>query len=171
LELVWFTTPIRSTQEQYSYQARQAILGISPAGKQLVYSPAGAFRLTLQATDGNIVLQVLDDLSLSWVGAQNITNAPDPVLDPNATNSVNWVPVWSPHIQGQGATELDMQMDGNLVAYNKSGGVVWNSASNGNERAVLLVQDDGNLVIYAVGMKAVFATNTSARESKGFNTP
>jgi len=117
------------------------------------------------------VLQVLDDLSLSWVGAQNITNAPDPVLDPNATNSVNWVPVWSPHIQGQGATELDMQMDGNLVAYNKSGGVVWNSASNGNERAVLLVQDDGNLVIYAVGMKAVFATNTSARESKGFNTP
>ena len=64
-----------------------------------------------------------------------------------------------------------MQMDGNLVAYNKSGGVVWNSASNGNERAVLLVQDDGNLVIYAVGMKAVFATNTSARESKGFNTP
>ena len=59
---------------------------------------------------------------------------------------MRWVPVWSPHIQGKGVTEVDFQEDGNLVAYAGSH-AVWNTGTNGIERPVLYMEDDGNLVI------------------------
>jgi hypothetical protein len=124
------------------------------------YSPGGGFRLTLQASDGNLVLQVLDDSSFisGPVG-------PDPPLDPNA---VRWVPVWSPFIQNRGVTEVDFQIDGNLVAYAGSS-PIFNTGTSGNENSTLYMQDDGNLVIYKNGNVPIFATNTSARETPGKN--
>jgi hypothetical protein len=132
------------------------------------YSPGNAFRLTLQATDGNLVLQVVDD---STIGFQPTTGGPAPALDPSR---LNWSPVWSPHIQGRGVTEVAFQLDGNLVAYAGSTAVF---ATNTNlppgtsdaQRPTLFLQDDGNLVIYTVGPVARFATNTSALEAPGKN--
>jgi hypothetical protein len=125
------------------------------------YSPGGAFRLTLQETDGNLVLQVIDDSSfiLEAVGQ-------GPALNPNT--QVRWVPVWSPFIQGKGVTEVDFQIDGNLVAYAGSH-AVWSTGSSGNENSVLEVQDDGNLVIYKTGMVKSFETRTSVLETPGKN--
>ena len=87
------------------------------------YSPANAFRLTLQSTDGNLVLEQLDGSS---IGLARVTGGPGPALDPN--HEMRWLPVWSPHIQGKGVTEVDFQEDGNLVAYAGSH-PVWSTGS------------------------------------------
>jgi hypothetical protein len=122
------------------------------------YSPGGAFRLTLQAWDTNLVWQVVDDSHLPpWTQGQ--------ALNPAA---MNWLPVWSPHIEGKSVTEVDMQVDGNLVAYAGSA-AVWSTSTNGNEHAFLRLQDDGNVVIYNTSGAAVFQSNTSATEAGGFN--
>ena len=76
------------------------------------YSPSNAYRLTLQASDGNLVLQVIND-SEGFI-SQTTGGWFGPPLNPNGAN---WVPVWSPFIQGKGVTEVDFQEDGNLVAY------------------------------------------------------
>jgi len=123
------------------------------------YSPGGAFRLTLQATDGNLVLEVIDDFSISLDLLGH-----GPPLNPN---TLHWVGVWSPHIQGKGVTEVDFQVDGNLVAYAGSH-AVWNTGTF-DSRPILFMQDDGNLVIYKFGHIPMFATNTSANEAPGRN--
>jgi|HubBroStandDraft_2_1064218.scaffolds.fasta_scaffold74682_2 hypothetical protein len=127
------------------------------------YSPGNAFRLTLQASDGNLVLQVVDDSQGPPAGVPFIGGGSP--IDPN---SINWIPVWSAKTNGKGVTEVDFQIDGNLVAYAGSK-AVFSTNTNGNEKASLIVQDDGNLVIYNTGRKAVFATNTSAVETPGRN--
>jgi len=144
------------------------------------YSPAGAFRLTLQALDGNLVLSsLLLDLTSIGPYAGNITGQVDPKIDPNRLpGRSKWVPIWSAGIQAKGAKEVDMQIDGNLVAYTGStpgSPHVWDSGTEGHENAVLIVQDDGNLVIYDTLNQPVqsrnnhMPTNTSAHESPGSN--
>ena len=71
--------------------------------------------------------------------------------------------------QGRGVTEVDFQIDGNLVAYDGSN-AVWSSGTAGNENAILFLHDDGNLVIYRVGNVAIWQTRTSVLESAGHNT-
>jgi hypothetical protein len=124
------------------------------------YSPGNAFRLTLQASDGNLVLQTINDNTfiLPTVGQ-------GPPLDPNR---VQWVPVWSAFTQGKGVTEVDFQVDGNLVAYAGSN-AVFNTRTFGNANSILYMQDDGNLVIYKEGNVPIFATNTSALDTPGRN--
>jgi hypothetical protein len=133
------------------------------------YSPANAFRLTLQATDGNLVLQVVDD---SAIGLQPVTGGPGPVLDPSR---LTWLPVWSARTNGKGVTEVDFQEDGNLIAYAGSHAIFATGTNlppgtSITQRPTLFLQDDGNLVIYTVGPVARFATNTSALETPGKNT-
>jgi hypothetical protein len=123
------------------------------------YSPGGAFRLTLQASDGNLVLEVIDDFEVNIDALGH-----GPSIDPNRQR---WVGVWSPHIQGKGVTEVDFQVDGNLVAYAGSN-AVWNTGTF-DARPILFVQDDGNLVIYKFGHLPMWATNTSANEAPGRN--
>jgi hypothetical protein len=127
------------------------------------YSPGNAFRLTLQETDGNLVLQQVDGSSFE----SSYTGGLGSPLNPNT--QMRWVPVWSPFIQGKGVTEVDFQEDGNLVAYAGSQ-AVWSTGTNGIERPTLYMQDDGNLVIYTTGPTAKFATRTSALEAPGHNT-
>ncbi len=126
------------------------------------YSFTGAFRLTLQALDGNLVLQSLFlDRSIG-----NISLANDPTIDPNNLPgpSSKWVPIWSAGIQAKGVTEVDMQVDGNLVAYKGSASGsphVWDSRTEGHDNAVLVVQDDGNLVIYDTLGTPLWSTQTN----------
>jgi hypothetical protein len=129
------------------------------------YSPGNAFRLVLQASDGNLVLQTINDLEVTF--ELPLLGGAGPAINPNTPNL--WVPVWSPFIQNRGVTEVDFQIDGNLVAYARTN-AVWNSGTSGNENATLIVQDDGNLIIRRAGPVAIWATNTSVLESKGHNT-
>jgi hypothetical protein len=126
------------------------------------YSYTGAFRLTLQALDGNLVLQSLF-LDRNVYG--NITLANDPTINPNSLlGSSKWLPIWNAGIQGKGAKEVDMQQDGNLVAYTGSAPgspSVWNSATEHHMNAVLVVQDDGNLVIYDTLGTPLWSTQTN----------
>jgi hypothetical protein len=123
-------------------------------------------RLVLQATDGNLVLQVVDDFLVAG-GIPDFGGA-GPAIDPNDPYTQIWVPVWSPHIQNQGVTEVDFQIDGNLVAYAGSH-PVWSIGKSGHENGVLMVQDDGNLVAYEEGPVPYWSTSTSMRESSGYN--
>jgi D-mannose binding lectin len=121
-----------------------------------LYSPARGFRLTLQG-DGNAVLQYVQTSNLphGWPNRQL------------ASSDVSWVPVWATGTNNKGVTHLDMQYDGNLVAYNASNQPVWASNTNGNNQAFLRLQDDGNLVITNQQGNVVWASNTSAGEATG----
>ncbi len=123
-----------------------------------LYSPARGFRLIVQV-DGNVVLQ--------YVQASNLPEGwPN---KPLATSDVTWVPIWATGTNNKGVTHLDMQYDGNLVAYNASNEPIWASNTNGNIQAFFRLQDDGNLFITNQQGKVIWASNTSAGEATGAN--
>jgi len=120
-----------------------------------LYSPAGTFRLTFQASDGNAVLQAVNDNAL-----------PPIVGSPISPARLEWIPIWATGTADKSASHIQMQLDGNLVVYNSTG-AVWASNTNGHEFAYLRMQDDGNPVIYASNGAPIWATNTSAGEAPG----
>jgi hypothetical protein len=147
-------------QEDSPTGVQEASITLQPGNSW--YSPGGAFRLTLQDSDTNLVWQVVDQATLPpWQQGQALNPA-----------NLNWIPVWSPFIQGQGVTQVDMQIDGNLVAY--AGRNPANPGFNTNtfqfRHAFLRLQDDGNLVVYDSAGVPRFATNTSVLETPGKNT-
>src|ERR1022692_5345768 len=111
------------------------------------------FRSTLQS-DGNGVVQCIVDATLpaKWTRGQPL----------NATTDVQWLPITSINTHDKGVIEVDMQADGNLVAYNGSG-FVFQSGTPTSAGAMLRMQDDGNLVIYSQAGVAVWSTGTNAR--------
>lgn len=134
---------------------------ISPGGQPSVmlgighslYSPGGGFRLALQ-TDGNVVLQCITDATLprKWAAGQ-----------PLAQNDLHWnQPIWATGTNEQGVFELDMQADGNLVAYSGAG-PRFASQTDGHPGAFLRMQDDGNLVILTSSGQPIWSTKTNAR--------
>ncbi len=132
------------------------------------YSPANSYRLTLQQSDGNLILEVVDDQS---IGILPLIGGAGPALDPNAPNGAAWRAVWSAKTNGKGVDQVAFQIDGNLVAYAGAKAVFASGTSghSGTDHPTLAVQDDGNLVIYTEGPRAIWATNTSSMESRGFN--
>jgi D-mannose binding lectin len=125
-------------------------------GKGL-YSPARGFRLIMQENQ-RLELQCVQIYNLPRVWPNK----------PLAVTDVSWVPIWrtgSAYL----IQYLDMQYDGNLVAYNEYRDVIWASNTNGNNQAFLRLQDDGNLVITNQQGNVVWASNTSAGEATGSN--
>jgi len=112
-----------------------------------ISSFSGTFNLVLQS-DGNLVLSI---------NAQGTTAA------------LQNRPIWAAFTQNQGATQCNMQQDGNLVVYNGAGQPLWNSGTEGNPGAFLVVQDDGNMVIYNQELQPLWQTGTSAAEAPGVN--
>ena len=55
-------------------------------------------------------------------------------------------------------TGARFQDDGNLVLYNKAGGVLWAASSNGGHR--MIMQNDANLVVYRRDGTPIWATGT-----------
>jgi hypothetical protein len=124
-----------------------------------LYSPGRTFRLILQASDGNLVLQNADTSSLpgGW---------PSRPLSPD---EVRWDPIWSWRTDNQSVTRVDMQADGNFVAYNGQGHAVKATNTAGNFLAFARMQDDGNFIITAADGTVVFQTQTSAQQAPGRN--
>ncbi|KAG7100103.1 hypothetical protein E1B28_001883 [Marasmius oreades] len=80
--------------------------------------------------------------------------------------------LWS--VEGQNASYVKMQTDGNCVGYRPDGTVMWQSNTVGNGHLYsLVVQEDGNLVVYAKGgTEAVWDSNTQGRvQGAGFTYP
>jgi surface antigen len=83
-----------------------------------------------------------------------------------ASNSVNsWLVAGDRLLPGQsayspnGAYELLMQSDGNLVLYSASG-ALWSTRTAGHAGASALMQSDGNLVVYATSGQALWSIPT-----------
>lgn len=55
---------------------------------------------------------------------------------------------WATGTDGKQASFLAMQLDGNLVLYDKSGRPLWYSRTNGFNHLRLVAQQDGNVVLY-----------------------
>jgi hypothetical protein len=63
---------------------------------------------------------------------------------------------------GRGPYEMVVQGDGNLVIYEKVGGAIWATGTNGCGFIVnkLVLQNDGNLVLYAADGQVMWYSNT-----------
>jgi hypothetical protein len=122
-----------------------------------LYSNTGAFRLTFQAGDGNVVLQVME--------------TPPTALGAVDGNDLNWKPVWSLYTQDRGAVNVEMLPDG-LKVTNSAGDLVGSIDVAFSDDVRLILQDDGNLVIYDLvngSSVARWASNTSVGETPGAN--
>jgi hypothetical protein len=104
----------------------------------------------------NAILKTGESL-ISADGYTALSLSPDGVLQLRR----DYQTVWSAGVSAGIDSRLIMQGDGNLVLYNKAGGVMWNSQTNGNGSSKLYVQEDGNLVIYRDAGGATWSTGTS----------
>ena len=104
-----------------------------------LFSAFSTFRLDMQASDGNVVLSVLED---QFTDLNNFDRFSAP-----------YRPIWSFGIPGRICRErFIMQDDGNLVAYDFDNAVVHGTVdpsvptgTNGNPGAFFRCQVDGNL--------------------------
>ena len=101
---------------------------LGPGGQ--LTSPNGQYTLTVQASDGNVVL---------YGPGGAIWQAPNTVGNPGDC--------------------LIMQADGDLVVYDSSGNALWTSGTVGNPNAYAAVQDNGNLAIYTPDGTPVWPPN------------
>ena len=60
-----------------------------------------------------------------------------------------------------GAYDLVMQADGNLVEYSAANTPIWSSDTSGNPGAYVSMQGDGNLVVYSAARAPLWSSNTS----------
>lgn len=152
-----FTIQLQEGDVQNDLFAGDAAEGILFPGNSL-YSGGQTFRLLFQKSDGDLLIQAIDDATL--------------VRGTTPASAQTWNTIWSlrgnldqgPISTGPfaGVARLTMQGDGNLVRNDNNAVVQWASGTQGNPNAFLRMQDDGNLVIYAQGGRAIWATNTFA---------
>lgn len=73
-------------------------------------------------------------------------------------------PVWASMAFGDPGI-CQMQADGNVVCYDRTGTPYWHTGTHGHPGATCVLQDDGNLVIYAASGEPVWATGTVSRDA------
>lgn len=71
--------------------------------------------------------------------------------------------IWSSKTAGKSVSNLDLQVDGNMVLYGTNGKAVWNSRTPGHGASTLDLQGDGNLVLYGSNGKPSWSTGTNGR--------
>ena len=64
--------------------------------------------------------------------------------------------LWSTGTSGTPPGRAILELDGNLVVYDRDGAARWSSGTNGNRNARLVVQDDGNLEILSWDGRAIW---------------
>jgi hypothetical protein len=101
--------------------------GVLKAGQQLnpgdrLFSGTKNYMMTLQATDGNLVVYAYPEMHAAWSAG---------------------------NIAGKGGVAAAMQGDGNFVVYNAAGAALWNSGTGDRPGASLYLSD--NSVFYITG--------------------
>jgi hypothetical protein len=155
-----------------------SFLTLQGDGNLVLYPPGGgpAEWSAGVAGRGGVHLQLQDDGNLVLYG----------MPDPTGDAPVVWqtgTDVFRGSVLGEGVTlqagqfilspdgafELVMQADGNLVAYGAgSTGALWASGTSGDHDAFLAMQDDDNLVVYGQGATgAVRSAATAATSGPG----
>ena len=126
-----------------------------------LFSPLGAFRLTLQG-DGDLALYSIDVTQFNGDVGAVIAHRPEVM-------KLYHQMIWSAGID-VASTETSagaycvMESDGNFIIYDEAGRNCLESGTRGNPGAFLRCQDDGNLVIYTPDLKAIWCSGTDARE-------
>ena len=111
---------------------------------EMLVSPKGAIRLRFQLSDGNLILECLDDGQL-----------PEEVFRPYWDNGIRVSPE---HVLGANAK---MHSNGNfVVSFLDPAAGGWATGTSGNPGAFLRCQDDGNLVVYSRERKPLWSSNT-----------
>jgi surface antigen len=125
---------------------------ILPSGADLYSPPVGGtsyYRLSMQNTDGNLVLyQLRSDRA--------------------------WHPLWDTQTGGHPGSYLYVQgPDGNVVVYPKTPGspALWAAYPQHSPNDRLCVNPDGNLVAYSTSNAPVWATDTHVTASYGATHP
>lgn len=98
----------------------------------MLRSGDGRYTLTRQASDGNLVLNHAGVGTIWSLGARD----DDWVVNQDDGNLVVYrsdgLPLWASNTDGNGASVLILQNDGNLVLYRQRDGVpIWASGTNG----------------------------------------
>ena len=71
-----------------------------------------------------------------------------------------------PLVSANGAYQLMLQDDGNLVLYQNNGyKPLWSSDTEGKGGVIMTFQEDGNFVVYTAGNVAVWASGTNGKGS------
>ncbi len=105
-------------------------------------------------SDGNLVIYMADGRATWSRGTGKTGNS-------TSTLAIGWTLKSGASLtSGDGAYQLIMQGDGNLVLYKTSGGAVWSTGTVGTSGAWLALQGDGNLVVYAPGNRAIWSSAT-----------
>jgi len=107
------------------------------AGQSVESSPNSGTFLSMQNTDGNLVLY-----ARSGIGA-----------------AAKDIALWATNTNQPGSRAV-MQTDGNFVVYNSANVALWQSHTYGNPGAYLDIQDDGNLVVYNSANQPIWRTGT-----------
>jgi hypothetical protein len=68
-------------------------------------------------------------------------------------------------VSNNGAYNLRLQSDGNLVLTHAGVGAIWSSRTNGKHAQKLIYQYDNNIVIYNTDGNPIWATNTSSGQT------
>ena len=69
--------------------------------------------------------------------------------------------VWAPQAPEHQNARLDMQADGNLVAYDAGNSPYWSAGTSGNPGAFTELADDGDLAIFNVQNQRVWHSDTA----------
>jgi hypothetical protein len=99
-----------------------------------------------------------------WLPRVNmVALPPKPAFAITDLNGGQWLRPNNSLISANGATQLTMQGDGNLVLYTVGCDrrALWASNTGGNSVQGVIMQTDGNLVIYSSTGPALWASNTS----------
>ncbi|UZN01821.1 D-alanyl-D-alanine carboxypeptidase family protein [Cellulomonas sp. S1-8] len=133
---------------------------VRDAAGALVWSSGTA--LTPSTLDGPGRLRAGDVLS-SPDGRHTLLVAPDRGVELRGPDgAVRWTPGPSPATPADAspAVGLDLRADGNLVAVDEDGDVVWRSRTAGRGPATLALQDDGDLVLLDASGAPVWSAGT-----------
>jgi hypothetical protein len=132
--------------------SRDLLPGQIMNGGDHLFSATRAFRVSLQAEDGNLVLSVLDDATL-----------------PRDSIEGKYVPIWEAGVGNTNTEQFSavIQTDGNFVLTGlipgpHGFGPIFATGTQGHPGAFLRCQDDGNVVLRAPDGGFLWHTNTFA---------
>ena len=85
----------------------------------------------------------------------------------NKSTGKAYSPIWSSQTENRGGTKCVLQGDGNLVIYRKDGKAIWNTRTNGKNRAYMTISDAGEIKV--VSRNYNYATTWSSYNNHGYS--
>jgi hypothetical protein len=143
IEVVAGSPPLPPGVPPVNFPTDTLLAGQALMPGQSLRSANGMFTLTLQATDGNLVLIGPNELGVGRALWSTITGVLERTAHTASTLTLGTL--YGPDSHG---TVLLMQTDANLVLYNGANAGWHAQTYGGSANARVVLQDDGNVVVY-----------------------